>query len=176
MGKHFVGLDASARSVNICIVDANGQVVHERKMGVDPEAIATHILGLALDIERIGLEAGMLSQYLYAGLAAAALPIICVETRHMKAALSAQLNKTDRHDARGIAQMMRVGLYKVVHVKTPTSQRIRTVSLRVSCCGQSSSTWKTKFEDSSEILVTISARSPRVTLSGECENSPATPI
>ena len=111
MGKHFVGLDASARSVNICIVDANGQVVHERKMGVDPEAIATHILGLALDIERIGLEAGMLSQYLYAGLAAAALPIICVETRHMKAALSAQLNKTDRHDARGIAQMMRVGLY-----------------------------------------------------------------
>ena len=126
MGKHFVGLDASARSVNICIVDANGQVVHERKMGVDPEAIATHILGLALDIERIGLEAGMLSQYLYAGLAAAALPIICVETRHMKAALSAQLNKTDRHDARGIAQMMRVGLYKVVHVKTPTSQRIRT--------------------------------------------------
>jgi transposase len=127
MGKHFVGLDASARSVNICIVDSNGQVVHERKMGVDPEAIATHIFNLALDIERIGLEAGMLSQYLYAGLAAAALPIICVETRHMKAALSAQLNKTDRHDARGIAQMMRVGLYKVVHVKTPTSQRIRTV-------------------------------------------------
>ena len=66
MGKHFVGLDASARSVNICIVDVSGHVVHERKMGVDPEAIATHILSLALDIERIGLEAGMLSQYLYA--------------------------------------------------------------------------------------------------------------
>jgi transposase len=127
MEKHFAGLDVSARSVNLCIVNADGQVVHERKMKVDPDAIAAHVLGLALDIERIGLEAGMLSQHIYAGLAAANLPIICVETRHMKAALSAQLNKTDRHDARGIAQMMRVGLYKPVHVKTPTSQRLRTV-------------------------------------------------
>ena len=127
MGKHFVGLDASARSVNLCVVNVDGQIVHERKMPVDPGVIATHIRSLALGIERIGLEAGMLSQHLYAGIAAAGLPIICVETRHMKAALSAQLNKTDRHDARGIAQMMRVGLYKPVHVKTPTSQRLRTV-------------------------------------------------
>jgi len=127
VAKHFIGLDVSARSVNVCVVDADSRVVHERKMGVDPEEIASHILGLGLGIERVGLEAGMLSQYLYAGLAAAGLPVICVETRHMKAALSAQLNKTDRHDARGLAQMMRVGLYKMVHVKTPTSQRLRTV-------------------------------------------------
>ena len=127
MSKHFVGLDVSARSVSLCVVDAESRVVHERKMSVDPDAIAAHIQNLALDIERIGLEAGMLSQHLYAGLAAAGLPVICVETRHMKAALSAQLNKTDRHDARGIAQMMRVGLYKPVHVKTPASQRLRTV-------------------------------------------------
>lgn len=125
INKHFVGLDVSARSVNLCVVDADGSVVHERKMIVDPDAIALHISSLQLGIERISLEAGMLSQQLYAGLAAAGLPVICVETRHMKAALSAQLNKTDRHDARGIAQMMRVGLYKPVHVKTPTSQRLR---------------------------------------------------
>src|SRR6266540_7453173 len=70
----------------------------------------------ALAIERIGLEAGPLSQWLYSALAEAGLPVICVETRHMKAALSAQINKSDRNDARGIAQMMRVGLYRPVHV------------------------------------------------------------
>lgn len=63
-GKHFVGLDVSARSVNLCVVDADGRVVHERRMSVDPDAIAAHIQSLALDIERVGLEAGMLSQHL----------------------------------------------------------------------------------------------------------------
>jgi transposase len=125
--KHYVALDVSARSVSLCVIDADGRIVHERKISVDPQALAAPILSLGLDIVRIGLEAGMLSQHVYAGLAAAGLPVICIETRHMKAALSAQLNKTDRHDARGIAQMMRVGLYKPVHVKTPSSQRLRTV-------------------------------------------------
>lgn len=91
------------------------------------EEIAQHILSLPFSIIRVGLEAGMLSQHIYGRLAEANIPVVCVETRHMKAALSAQLNKTDRHDARGIAQMMRVGLFKPVHVKTPTSQRLRTV-------------------------------------------------
>jgi transposase len=77
----------------------------------------------ALAIERIGLEAGPLSQWLYSALAEAGLPVICVETRHMKAALSAQINKSN--DARGIAQMMRVGLYRPTHVKTLASQKRR---------------------------------------------------
>ncbi|RAI36645.1 IS110 family transposase [Rhodoplanes serenus] len=124
---YYAGLDVSARSVNLCVVDEDGRVTHERKLGIEPEAISAHLVSLEVRFARIGLEAGMLSQHLYAGLAAAGLPVICVETRHMKAALSAQLNKTDRHDARGIAQMMRVGLFKPVHVKTPTSQRLRTV-------------------------------------------------
>ena len=67
---------------------------------------------------RIGLEAGPLSQWLFSGLAEAGLPVICIETRHTKAFLKAQVNKTDRNDARGIAQMMRVNLFRPVHVKT----------------------------------------------------------
>ena len=75
--------------------------------------------------KRIGLEAGPLSQWLYSALAEAGLPVICVETRHMQAVLKAQINKTDRNDARGMAQMMRVGLYRPVHVKTLRSQKLR---------------------------------------------------
>src|SRR6516225_1295385 len=75
--------------------------------------------------KRVGLEAGPLSQWLYSVLAEAGLPVICVETRHMRAVLKAQINKTDRNDARGIAQMMRVGLYRPVHVKTLRSQKLR---------------------------------------------------
>ena len=75
--------------------------------------------------KRIGLEAGPLSQWLFSALAEAGLPVICVETRHMRAVLKAQINKTDRNDARGIAQMMRAGLYRPVHVKTLGSQKLR---------------------------------------------------
>jgi len=75
--------------------------------------------------KRVGLEAGPLSQWLYSVLAEAGLPVICVETRHMRAVPKAQINKTDRNDARGIAQMMRVGLYRPLHVKTLRSQKLR---------------------------------------------------
>jgi transposase len=76
---------------------------------------------------RIGLEAGPLSQWLFSGLAEAGLPAICIETRHTKAFLKAQVNKTDRNDARGIAQMMRVNLFRPVHAKTLTSQKRRAL-------------------------------------------------
>ncbi|WP_334147099.1 IS110 family transposase [Hyphomicrobium sp.] len=125
--SHYIGLDVSARTVNLCVVDHDGRVVHERKLSSNPDEIAQHIVSLPFPIARVGLEAGMLSQYIFGRLVEDAVPVICVETRHMKAALSAQLNKTDRHDARGIAQMMRVGLFKPVHVKSPTSQRLRTI-------------------------------------------------
>jgi transposase len=79
----------------------------------------------AYRFKRIGLEAGPLSQWLFSALAEAELAVVCVETRHMQAVLKAQINKTDRNDARGIAQMMRVGLYRPVHVKTLRSQKLR---------------------------------------------------
>jgi transposase len=123
--KHYAGLDVSIKETSVCIVDGTGQVVREIKVATEPETILSVLVDEALTIERIGLEAGPLSQWLYSELAEAGLPVICVETRHMKAALSAQVNKSDRNDARGIAHMMRVGLYRPVHVKTLASQKRR---------------------------------------------------
>jgi len=76
---------------------------------------------------RVGLEAGPLSQWLFSALAEAGLPVVCIETRHTRAYLKAQVNKTDRNDARGIAQMMRVNLFRPVHVKTLASQKQRAL-------------------------------------------------
>ena len=121
----FAGLDVSVRTTAICVLDAMGRVLHELTADSTPEAIAGYLHSVGHRFERIGLEAGPLSQWIYAGLVDQNLPAICVETRHMHAALSARINKTDRNDARGIAQMMRVGLFKAVHVKTPASQHRR---------------------------------------------------
>src|SRR2546427_6773162 len=123
--QHYVGLDVSVKETSVCIIDKAGKVIREVKVATKLVPILAVLTEEALAIERIGLEAGPLSQWLYSALAEAGLPVICVETRHMKAALSAQINKSDRNDARGIAQMMRVGLYRPVHVKTLASQKRR---------------------------------------------------
>src|SRR5215203_5108119 len=100
---HFVGLDVSVEETSVCVVDDVGKVLCERKVRTEP-----------------------LSQWLVNGLTKADLPVVCVETRHMKALLKAQqVNKSDRNDARGIAQMIRVGLFKPVHVKTLIAQEQR---------------------------------------------------
>jgi transposase len=122
---HFAGLDVSVKETSVCIVDDTGRIVREVKVASEPEALLAVLKNPAYHIKRIGLEAGPLSQWLYSALAEAGLPVICVETRHMRAVLKAQINKTDRNDARGIAQMMRVGLYRPVHVKTLRSQKLR---------------------------------------------------
>src|SRR5213079_1612030 len=122
---HFGGLDVSVKETSICIVDDTGRIVKEVKVASEPEALLQVLGNPAYRFRRIGLEAGPLSQWLFSALAEAGLPVICVETRHMRAALKAQINKSDRNDARGIAQMMRVGLYRPVHVKTLVSQKRR---------------------------------------------------
>jgi len=122
---HFAGLDVSVKETSVCIVDETGKIVREVKVTSEPEALLAVLTSRAYQLKRIGLEAGPLSQWLFNGLAEAGLPVICVETRHMRAALKAQINKTDRNDARGIAQMMRAGLYRPVHVKTLRSQKLR---------------------------------------------------
>jgi transposase len=122
---HFAGLDVSVKETSVCILDDAGKIVKEAKVASEPQALLEVLANPAYRFKRIGLEAGPLSQWLFSALAEAELPVICVETRHMQAVLKAQINKTDRNDARGIAQMMRVGLYRVVHVKTLRSQKLR---------------------------------------------------
>jgi transposase len=95
------------------------------KVASEPDALLAVLTNPTYHFKRIGLEAGPLSQWLFSAVAEAGLPVICVETRHMRAALKAQINKTDRNDVRGIAQMMRAGLYRPVHVKTLRSQKLR---------------------------------------------------
>jgi len=122
---YFAGLDVSVKDTSVCIVDETGKIVREVKVASEPDAVLQVLRTAAYHFKRIGLEAGPLSQWLFSALAEAGLPVICVETRHMRAVLKAQINKTDRNDARGIAQMMRVGLYRPVHVKTLRSQKLR---------------------------------------------------
>jgi transposase len=122
---HFAGLGVAVKETSVCIVDDTGRIIREVKVTSEPEALLQVLKNAAYHFKRIGLEAGPMSQWLYSALAEAGLPVICVETRHMRAVLKAQINKTDRNDARGIAQMMRVGLYRPVHVKTLRSQKLR---------------------------------------------------
>jgi len=118
----FAGLDVSVKDTSVCIVDETGKIVREVKVASEPDALLTVLKNRTYHFKRIGLEAGPLSQWLYSALAEAELPVVCVETRHMQAVLKAQINKTDRNDARGIAQMMRVGLYRPVHEDATQSE------------------------------------------------------
>jgi len=125
--KHFAGLDVSLEETAICVVDEEGRIVKEARLASEPEALVAFLRGLGLALERIGLEACSLSAWLYEGLAAAGLPAVCIETRRAKAAMGAMPNKTDRNDARGIAQIMRTGWYRAVHVKSPACRSWRAL-------------------------------------------------
>jgi transposase len=125
--KHYAGLDVSLKETSICIVDETGKICRELKVASHPEDLLRALQDPALNLVRVGLEAGPLSQWLFSALAEAGLPVVCIETRHARAYLKAQINKTDRNDARGIANMMRVNLFRPVHVKTLASQKQRAL-------------------------------------------------
>jgi transposase len=122
---YFAGVDVSVKETSVCVVDNAGNIVREARVASEPEVLLEVLTKTIYRFKRVGLEAGPLSQWLFSALAEAGLPVICVETRHMRAVLKAQINKTDRNDARGMTQMMRVGLYRPVHVKTLRSQKLR---------------------------------------------------
>lgn len=123
--EYFAGLDASLETVNVCIVDRDGNVLLEEKIAAEPDEIVTLLKRFDRPFKRIGLEAGPTSSWLFSELRAAGYPVLCLECRHVKAGLSAMRNKTDRNDARGIAQLVRLGWFRVVHVKSEEAQQIR---------------------------------------------------
>src|SRR5712671_8110889 len=122
---HYAGIDVSLESSSLCVVDATGRIVREAKIASEPEALTAWLKGLGdrareggCEILRIGLEAGPLSQWLYAGMKQAGLPVELLETRHVRTAFRIMPVKTDRKDARGIAQLMRLGWFRPVHCKS----------------------------------------------------------
>ncbi len=125
--KYYVGLDVSLKETAVCIVDQDGTIVQEGMMPTEPSALAKYFRAQKLTFERIGLEAGGLTPWLYHGLVEMGFPVVCLETRHAKAALQAQQVKTDRNDARGLAHIMRTGWYKAVQVKSVDSQKLRVL-------------------------------------------------
>lgn len=124
----YAGLDVSLEMTSICVVDTDGRILLEAKAASEPEAIMTKLAELPGSFERVGLEAGPLSQWLYFGLRDAGFPAVCIEARHAKAAIAAMsVNKTDRNDARSLAQLVRSGWFKTVRVKSVESQELRTL-------------------------------------------------
>jgi transposase len=124
---HYVALDVSLRSVAICIVDDNGDITLEKSVKAEVEDIVQILRSFDGEITSVGLEAGVLTQYLTYGLQAAGYEVVCMESRQVKAALSAMRNKTDKNDARGIAQILRTGWFSRVHVKSIGSHHIRAL-------------------------------------------------
>jgi transposase len=125
--EHYAGIDVSLELSSVCVVDVKGKIVKEAKVASEPGALVTFLKSLEIGLERIGLEAGPLSQWLHAGLTKAGFETVLLETRHVKAALSAMTVKTDRKDARGIAQLIRMGWFRPVHCKSTGAQEVRAL-------------------------------------------------
>src|ERR1700726_2128473 len=124
---HYAGIDVSLECSSVCVVDASGKIVREGKVASEPEALIDYFGSLRLSVVRIGLEAGPLSQWLYAAMKQAGLAVELLETRHVHDAFKAMPVKSDRNDARGIAQLMRLGWFRPVHCKSLAAQELRAV-------------------------------------------------
>ena len=124
---HYAGIDVSLECSSVCVVDASGKIVREAKVASEPEALMAWFGSLGFGLARIGLEAGPLSQWLYAAIKKAGLAVELLETRHVHDAFKAMPVKSDRNDARGIAQLMRLGWFRPVHCKSLAAQELRAM-------------------------------------------------
>jgi transposase len=125
--EHYAGIDVSLDTVSVCVVDGAGKVLREAKVATEPEALVRWFRGLGFTPERIGMEAGPLSQWLHAGMREKGLPVELLETRHVRTAFKTMPVKTDRKDARGIAQLVRMGWFRPVYCKSLPAQETRAL-------------------------------------------------
>jgi transposase len=124
---HYVGLDVSQKTTSICVVDEQGRRLWRGVCTTHPDPIATRVLRHAGEDAKIGIETGSMTPWLVHGLRAAGLDVVCLDARRVKAALQMRLNKTDETDAEGLAQVMRTGWYRAVHVKSLDAHRARAL-------------------------------------------------
>jgi transposase len=125
--KQYVGLDVSQRETAVCVVSETGQVIFEGKAKSDPGDLTKLLRKHAPLAERIGFETGAMSSWLWHELRRVELPVVCIDARHAHAALSVRMNKSDQNDARGLAELVRVGWYREIKVKSEESQKIRAI-------------------------------------------------
>ena len=124
---YYAGIDVSLEYSSVCVVDGAGKIIREQRIASEPEALIAWFRGLGFGLERIGLEAGPMSQWLHAAMRAAGLAVELLETRHVRDAFKAMPVKSDRNDARGIARLMRLGWFRPVHCKSMAAQEMRAL-------------------------------------------------
>ena len=124
---YYAGIDVSLERSGVCVMDGAGGIVREAEVASEPAAVVCFFRELGFPVARIGLEAGPLSQWLFAAMVKAGLAVELLETRHVRAALKAMTIKTDRKDARGIAHLMRLGWFRPVHCKSTGAQEARAL-------------------------------------------------
>src|SRR5688500_11515648 len=122
---HYAALDVSNYQTALHVVAEAGHTVWRGKRASDPEALAAALRRHAPELVRVGLETGFLTPWLYHGLRAAGLPVVCLEARHARAATTLQRNKTDANDAETLAQLVRTGWYREARVKSFTAHAVR---------------------------------------------------
>src|ERR1700726_1895741 len=125
--NHYAGIDVSLECSSVCVVDANGKILREAKVLSEPDALIAWFGSLGFGLERIGMEAGPLSQWLFAAMKQAGLAVELLETRHGRNAFKTMPVKTDRKDARGIADLMRLGWFRPGHCKSMDAQEARAI-------------------------------------------------
>ena len=125
--NYYAGIDVSLEQSSVCVRDGDGKIIREAKVASEPEALIAWFANLGLVMNRIGLEAGPLSQWLYAAMKQAGLAVELLETRHVRTAFKTMPVKTDRKDARGIAELMRMGWFRPVHCKSIPAQETRAI-------------------------------------------------